>query len=90
MTEYFDLGSGTLFHIKCGVSAKHLSVTDFVERRNWHTGIEVTFCVFTFYVGPSGECIMLIFYFFPMFLTYLMLSHNCHFPCLSFFLPLSF
>lgn len=43
MTEYFDLGSGTLFHIKCEVSTKQLSVTDPVERRDWHTGIELTF-----------------------------------------------
>ena len=78
MTEYFDLGSGNLFHIKFEVSAKQLSVTDCVERRDWHTGIELTFYVFTLYVGPSGECIILIFHSFLMFLTHLMLSHNCH------------
>jgi len=79
----FFLGSGTLFHIKCEVSTKQLLVADSVERRDWHTGIELMFCMYTLYVGPSGECISLIFYSFLMFLTYLMLSHNCHFPCLA-------
>lgn len=60
-----------LFHIKCEVSTKQLSVTDSVERRDWHTRIELTFCVLTLYIGPSGECIILIFYSFLMFLTYL-------------------
>lgn len=85
MAEYFVLGSGTLFHIKCEVSTKQLLVADSVERRDWHTGIELTFYVYALYVGPSGEYISLIFYSFLLFLTYVMLSHNCNFPCLSFF-----
>jgi hypothetical protein len=67
MTEYFDLGSGTLFHIKCDVSTKQLLFTNSVGRRDWHTGIELTFCVYTLYVGPNGECIILIFILFSCF-----------------------
>ena len=53
MTEYFDLGSGTPFHIKCVVSMKQLLFSFSVRRRDWNTVIELTFCVNTLYVGPN-------------------------------------
>ena len=47
MREYFDLGSGTLFHIKCEVKTKQLLFKNSVGRSNWKTGIELTICLYT-------------------------------------------
>ena len=56
----FGLGNGTLFHINCEVTTKQLLLTNSVGRSNWNKGIELTFCLYTFYVGPNRECIILI------------------------------
>lgn len=49
------------FHLQHKFSIKQLSITDFFGKSDLHTGIKVTFYLFTVFVGLNGKFVILMF-----------------------------